>query len=143
MEINVTSIKSGLPGITPIAASQLYEAFEVCMHTFRHSEKTRLTMAGMTNESIYLLWTDNCNSSFGSTLRSPRPKACQITGRGETPANQEDNASPEGATGLSALCSAAPSGLRLPPLLCRGFTPACVLNAPSGLCGMAFPTSET
>lgn len=62
MEINVTSIKPGLPGITPIAASQLYEAFEVCMHTSQHSEKVRLTMAGMTNDSIDLLWTDDYNS---------------------------------------------------------------------------------
>ena len=32
MEIIVSTIKSGLPGITPVAASQLYEAFEYAVH---------------------------------------------------------------------------------------------------------------
>ena len=36
-----------------------------------------------------------------------------------------------------------PFRAKLPPHLYRGFTPACGLNAPSGLCGRAFPTSET
>ena len=58
MEINVTSIKTGQPGITPIAASQLYEAFEVCMHVSGHSEKTVLAMDGLTAENIDLLWVD-------------------------------------------------------------------------------------
>jgi len=61
MEINVTSIKSGLPGITSVAASQLYEAFEVCMHTSGHAEKVGLSMAGITNNSINLLWADEYN----------------------------------------------------------------------------------
>ena len=62
MEINVTSIKSGLPGITPVAASQLYEAFEVCMHTSGHAEKVKLLIAGITNDSIDILWTDEYSS---------------------------------------------------------------------------------
>ena len=62
MEINVTLIKSGLPGITPVAASQLYEAFEVCMHTSGHVEKVSLSTAGIINDSIELLWTDEYNS---------------------------------------------------------------------------------
>lgn len=53
---------SGLPGITPVAASQLYEAFEVCMHIAGHNEKVGLKMVGMTNENINLLWTDEYNS---------------------------------------------------------------------------------
>lgn len=61
MEINVTSIKSGLPGITPVAASQLYEAYEVCMHTSGHSEKVKLMLSGMNNDSIDLLWVDEYN----------------------------------------------------------------------------------
>ena len=62
MEIDVTSIKSGLPGITPVTASQLYEAFEVCMHISGHDEKVKLAMSGMTDESIGLLWTDEYDS---------------------------------------------------------------------------------
>ena len=62
MEINVSTIKSGLPGITPVAASQLYEAFEVCMHISGHCEKTSLTITGISNDNIGLLWTDDCNS---------------------------------------------------------------------------------
>ena len=90
------------------------------------------------------------NSSFGSTPCSKGRRSDKKTmvstnrpGRGETPANQADNPSPEGVTDLCALRSAAPSGLKLPPHICRGFTPACCLNAPSGLCGKAYSTSET
>ena len=61
MEINVTTITKGLPGITPIAASQLYEAFEVCMHKCNHGEKAVLKLNGMTAESIDLIWTDSFN----------------------------------------------------------------------------------
>lgn len=62
MEINVTSIKSGLPGITPVAASQLYEAFEVCMHISGHAEKVSLSTAGLIYDIIDLLWSDEYNS---------------------------------------------------------------------------------
>ena len=62
MEINMASIKTGLPGITPVAASQLYETFEVCMHISGHTEKTPLATAGLTNESIDLFWIDDYNS---------------------------------------------------------------------------------
>ena len=56
-------------------------------------------------------------------VRTDRP------GRGETPAKADGNISPEGATE----CSATPSGFGYLPPIYRGFTPACGLNAPSGL----------
>ena len=56
-------------------------------------------------------------------------RAEKITGRGETPAKADGNISPEGATE----CSATPSGFGYLPPIYRGFTPACGLNAPSGL----------
>ena len=56
-------------------------------------------------------------------VRTDRP------GRGEPPAKADGNISPEGATE----CSATPSGFGYSPPIYRGFTPACGLNAPSGL----------
>lgn len=61
MQIDVTAIKQGLSGITPIAASQLYEAFEVCMHTCGHGEQAKLTMDGLTKDCIDLAWMDEYN----------------------------------------------------------------------------------
>lgn len=56
MEINITDIKKGLPGISSVAAQQLYEAFEVCMHSSGHPEEVSLKMEGDTSDSIALRW---------------------------------------------------------------------------------------
>lgn len=61
MEIKITDIKRGLPGISSIAAQQLYETFEVCMHSSGHSEVVPLILAGDFTDSIVLHWQDECN----------------------------------------------------------------------------------
>ena len=61
MEIDITEIKRGLPGITPVAAQQLYEAFEVCMHLSEHDESVTLPVHGIREEEIYLHWEDGYN----------------------------------------------------------------------------------
>ena len=61
MEIDITAIKGGLPGITSIAAQQLYETFEVCMQSSGHPEAVTLMMAGDITDSIVIHWQDECN----------------------------------------------------------------------------------
>lgn len=61
MEIDVTDIKRGFPGISSIAGQQLYETFEVCMHSFGHPESVPLTLTGNITDSIVLHWLDECN----------------------------------------------------------------------------------
>ena len=67
MKIDVTGIKQGLPGISPVAAMQLYEAFEVCMHLSGHQENATLAMMGMTDESICIQWKDDYNDQKART----------------------------------------------------------------------------
>lgn len=61
MKIDIIDIKEGLPGISSIAAMQLYETFEVCMHHSGHSEEVLLSMEGITAEPITILWKDEYN----------------------------------------------------------------------------------
>jgi len=61
MIINTIDIKKGLPGISPIAGMQLYEAFEVCMHQSGHKEEVLLKTEGLRNEDITLFWEDDYN----------------------------------------------------------------------------------
>jgi len=67
MEINITDIKKGLPGISSVAAQQLYEAFEVCMHSSGHPEEVSLKMEGDTSDSIALRWLDEFNDQKART----------------------------------------------------------------------------
>jgi hypothetical protein len=61
MEIDVTKIKKGLPGLSPVACMHLYEAFEVCMHTCLHPENVSLQMGGLSHDPILLHWMDDYN----------------------------------------------------------------------------------
>lgn len=77
LKIAVTDIKKGQPGLTPLAASQLYEAFEVCMHNCEHPEIVSLLMLGDRNndnrsdnnrcDDIILLWRDEYTEQMGRT----------------------------------------------------------------------------
>ena len=60
-KIDVTQIKEGLPGISSIAARQLYETFEVCMHSSGHPEELQLLMEGDIEDTIDLHWQDGYN----------------------------------------------------------------------------------
>ena len=50
-----------MPGISPVSAAHLYEAFEVAMHKSGHPQDVTLQMKGITNEPIQLKWVDNFN----------------------------------------------------------------------------------
>ena len=67
MEIDVSLIKEGLPGISSVAAQQLYEAFEVCMHSSSHPEDLLLEMGGDVQDAIALHWQDGYNEQKART----------------------------------------------------------------------------
>ena len=69
MNINVTDIKNGFPGISTVAAAQLYETFEVCMHHSGHGENVTLTLEGISQESITLHWVDEYNDQKARTYQ--------------------------------------------------------------------------
>ncbi len=61
-----------------------------------------------------------------------RPKACQITGRGEAPANQAGTASPGGATDLSAYMLCRPFRAKVTTASLQGFHPCLWPERPFG-----------
>lgn len=67
MKIDVTDIKKGLPGISSIAGSQLYEAFEVCMHLSDHREDVCLPVEGLFLDNIDVHWNDCYNEQKART----------------------------------------------------------------------------
>lgn len=67
MGIDVTLIKEGLPGISSVAAQQLYETFEVCMHSSGHPEELLLEMDGDIQDAIVLHWQDGYNEQKART----------------------------------------------------------------------------
>lgn len=67
MRIDVTAIKGGLPGISTVAAQQLYETFEVCMHVSGHPEDLLLTMDGDYHDDIALHWHDGYDEQKART----------------------------------------------------------------------------
>lgn len=67
MPIDITDIRKGLPGISSVAATQLYEAFEVCMHESGHQETVTLKMAGLTDEDITICWEDHVDEQIART----------------------------------------------------------------------------
>lgn len=67
MTIDVTIIKEGFPGISSVAAQQLYETFEVCMHSAGHPEDLPLVMEGDIHDDIALHWHDDYNEQKART----------------------------------------------------------------------------
>lgn len=67
MIIDTTLIRKGVPGISAIAAMQLYEAFEVCMHLSGHQEKVNLKMDGITHDDVCIIWEDTFNDQKART----------------------------------------------------------------------------
>lgn len=67
MVIDVTNIRQGLPGISPVSAAHLYEAFEVVMHRSGHPQLVDLNIVGITNESIGLSWSDGYDEQKART----------------------------------------------------------------------------
>ena len=52
MIIDVTKIRDGFPGISPVTAAHLYESFMVCMNYHAHAETVHLPVEGQTNQPI-------------------------------------------------------------------------------------------
>lgn len=67
MAINITDIRKGLPGISSVAATHLYESFEVCMHSSGHQETATLKMAGLTDKDIKIHWEDEVDEQIART----------------------------------------------------------------------------
>lgn len=67
MRIDVTLVKEGLPGISSVAAQQLYETFEVCMHSAGHPEDLPLAVEGDIHDDIVLHWHDDYNEQKART----------------------------------------------------------------------------
>ncbi|MBR6276858.1 MAG: hypothetical protein IKR31_08030 [Prevotella sp.] len=59
--MDITDIRKGLPGISSIAAQQLYETFEVCMHVSKHPEDVKLVVEGDVQKVVDIHWQDEYN----------------------------------------------------------------------------------
>lgn len=60
MVIDVTKIKEGLPGVSPVSAAHLYESFMVCMNHHAHSDNKLLEIDGQ-EDPIALKWENACD----------------------------------------------------------------------------------
>lgn len=57
-ELDIRKIKEGLPGITKIAAGQLYEACMVCLHRSGHPQNVIMPLKGDNEKEYEILWED-------------------------------------------------------------------------------------
>ncbi|MEN9918015.1 MAG: hypothetical protein RL662_451 [Bacteroidota bacterium] len=68
--IDITEIKKGMPGISPVSGNQLYEACMVCLHRHNHSNPSILKVSnGINNISTQkeLLWENYFDDQVDST----------------------------------------------------------------------------
>lgn len=56
--INLTEIKKGFPGITPVACNAYYEACMVCLHRNKHIDGVILDLKGEVEAMVTLYWED-------------------------------------------------------------------------------------
>jgi len=63
MIIDITKIRDGLPGISPVTAAHLYESFMVCMNYHAHSETVLLPVDGQ-KENSTLIWKNQCDDTI-------------------------------------------------------------------------------
>lgn len=63
MTIDISIIKEGLPGVSPVSAAHLYEAFMVCMNYHGHPNNIALEVAGQ-EESPILKWENLCDDTI-------------------------------------------------------------------------------
>lgn len=52
MTLDITKIKAGFPGVSPVTAAHLYEAFMVCMNHHMHPQEVALSV----NYRVYTLY---------------------------------------------------------------------------------------
>jgi hypothetical protein len=57
--LNLSDIKDGFPGITPILGATCYEACMVCLHRNNHADGVLLELHGDNKATISLVWEDH------------------------------------------------------------------------------------
>lgn len=68
-DLDIRKIKNGLPGITPVAAAQLYEACVVCLHKSEHPENVPLKLIGDRAKEYNVIWKDDFNPQMDRTYK--------------------------------------------------------------------------
>lgn len=59
MNINISDIAKGMPGITPAVGAVLVENSTVMLHNAGHESPTPVALYGMLEQTMQLLWNDN------------------------------------------------------------------------------------
>ena len=65
--LELSEIKSGTPGITPVEGMNLYENCIVALHRSGHPEHVVLQMDGLRNEPFSLVWEDCFDEQLNRT----------------------------------------------------------------------------
>lgn len=68
-ELDIREIKEGLPGITKIAAGQLYEACMVCLHRSGHPQRVIMPLKGDNEKEYEILWEDYFDDQIDRTYK--------------------------------------------------------------------------
>lgn len=68
-ELDIRKIKEGLPGITKIAAGQLYEACMVCLHRSGHPQNVIMPLKGDNEKEYEILWEDYFDDQIDRTYK--------------------------------------------------------------------------
>ena len=63
MTLDITKIKAGFPGVSPVTAAHLYEAFMVCMNHHMHPQEVALSVDGQ-KESVVVKWENACDDTI-------------------------------------------------------------------------------
>lgn len=66
-ELKLSDLKAGLPGITPIEGSNLYENCVVGLHQCGHLEKVAISIDGLKTDEFTLTWEDTYNEQLKRT----------------------------------------------------------------------------
>lgn len=65
--MNLQEIKKGMPGISPVAGSQLYEACMCCMHKHGHPERVIFQSNKDLSEPVEIVWKDDFDDQIERT----------------------------------------------------------------------------
>ncbi len=63
MTLDITKIKAGFPGVSPVTAAHLYEAFMVCMNHHLHPQEVSLSVDGQ-KENVVVKWENACDDTI-------------------------------------------------------------------------------
>ena len=65
--IQLSDIKQGTPGITPVEGANLYENCIVALHNSKHTSPVTIQMEGQRTEPFSLIWEDCFNDQLSRT----------------------------------------------------------------------------